>query len=68
MHSYFVLIVTFSMSNCYASIELLNGSSYKIWKQDLEFSLGIVDLDISLCETELVINSQSTPEEKEKLA
>lgn len=68
MNSCFVSIMTFSMNNCSASIEILNGSNFKKWKKGLEFSLGIADLDIGLRETKLVINDQSTPEEKEKLA
>ncbi|XP_058746814.1 UPF0481 protein At3g47200-like [Vicia villosa] len=60
--------MTFSMNNCSASIKILNGSNFKKWKKDLEFSLGIADLDMALHETKHVINDQSTPEEKEKLA
>ena len=68
MHSCFVSTVTFSINNCSAFIEILNGSNFKKWKQDLEFSLGIADLDMALRETKPVINAESTPEEKEKLA
>lgn len=57
MHSYFVSIVTFSMKNCSASIEILNGSNFKKWKKDLDFSLGFTDLDMTLSETILVINA-----------
>ncbi|KAI5424368.1 hypothetical protein KIW84_030524 [Lathyrus oleraceus] len=58
----------FSMTNYFASIEILNGSNFKKWMKDLEFLLGIIDLDMALCETKLVINAQRAPEEKEKLA
>lgn len=50
------------------NIEILNGSNYLNWKQDLEFSLEIFDLDLVLCESRLVINSKSTLEHKELLA
>ncbi|KAI5434917.1 hypothetical protein KIW84_021658 [Lathyrus oleraceus] len=56
------------MNNCFASIEIQNGSNFKKWKKDLEFSLGIADLDMALRKTKPVINDQSTPEEKEKIA
>lgn len=68
MHSCFVLTVNFSVNNCSASIEILAGSNYKKWKQDLEFSLGIADVDVALLETKPVVDAQSTPDEKEKLA
>lgn len=56
------------MNNFSASFEILNGSNFKKWKKDLEFSLGIDDLDMTLRETKPMINDQSTPEQKEKLA
>lgn len=59
--------MTFFMNICFASIEILNGSNFKKWKKDLEFSLGVADLDMAFCETEVMINAQSIPEEKEKL-
>ena len=67
MHSYFDLPVNFSMNNCYASIEILNGSNYHIWKQDLKFSLEFLDLDLALRESKPVINSESTPKQKKLL-
>lgn len=56
------------MNKFSASIEIMNGYNFKKWKKYLEFLLGIVDLDIALHETKLVINDQSTPKENEKLA
>ncbi|XP_061364652.1 uncharacterized protein LOC133308078 [Gastrolobium bilobum] len=56
------------MNNCVVSIEILTGSNYNKWKQDLEFSLGIVDLDLALREDKPVVNAESTPEEKQLLA
>ncbi|KAG5035305.1 hypothetical protein JHK87_010215 [Glycine soja] len=44
--------MNFSVNNCYASIEILNGLNYPKGKDDLEFSLGISDLDLALCERE----------------
>lgn len=60
--------MTFSMNNRFSSIEILNESNFKKWKKDLDFSLGIVDLDMSLRETKPVINDNSTLEKKEILA
>ncbi|GAV88523.1 UBN2 domain-containing protein, partial [Cephalotus follicularis] len=31
-----------------ASIEILTGSNYKKWKQDIEFAMGIVDIDLAM--------------------
>jgi hypothetical protein len=68
MHSCFVSTVNFSVNNCSASIEMLNGSNYKKWKQDVDFSLGIADLDIALREDKPVVNAESTAEQRERLA
>ena len=40
--------VTFGVNNNNATIEMLTGSNYKKWKEDIEFALGIVDLDLAL--------------------
>ncbi|XP_062102970.1 uncharacterized protein LOC133813959 [Humulus lupulus] len=37
------------MSNS-ASIQILTGSNYKTWKRDVDFSLGIMDLDLCMRE------------------
>jgi len=68
MNSCFDLAMNFSVNNCYASIEILNGLNYPKGKDDLEFSLGISDLDLALCESKLVINTGNTPKQKELLA
>jgi len=47
---------------------MLNGSNYKKWKQDVDFSLGIADLDITLREDKLVVNAENTAEQRERLA
>jgi len=60
--------VNFSVDNCSASIEMLNGSNYKKWKQDVDFSLRIADLDIALPEDKPVVNAESTAEQRERLA
>ncbi|XP_050915345.1 uncharacterized protein LOC127130365 [Lathyrus oleraceus] len=60
--------MTFFMNICSASIEIPNEYNFNKWKKYLKFSLGIGDLDIALRETKPMINDQSTPEEKEKLA
>lgn len=44
------------MNNCSTSIEILNESNFKKWKKGLEFSLGIIDLDMTLPEIKHVIN------------
>ena len=51
-----------------SSIEILTGSNYSKWKQDLDFSLRIADLDLALREEKPEINENSTPEQKELLA
>ena len=56
------------MNNYFTSIGILNGFNFKKWKQDLQFSLGIVDLDMELRQNIHVINAYNTHEEKEKLA
>lgn len=40
------------MNNNNATIEVLTGSNYKRWKQDIEFALGIADIDMALREDE----------------
>ena len=40
------------MNNNNATIEILSGSNYKRWRSDIEFDLGMMDLDMALCEDE----------------
>ena len=40
------------MNNNNATIEILSGSTYKRWRLDIEFVLGIMDLDMALHEDE----------------
>ena len=35
------------MNNCSTSIEIMARSNYNKWKQDLDFTLGVVDLDLA---------------------
>ncbi|XP_062102323.1 uncharacterized protein LOC133812566 [Humulus lupulus] len=42
--------VSFSVNNNNASIQILTRSNYKKWKRDVDFSLGIMDLDLCMCE------------------
>ncbi|XP_060965479.1 uncharacterized protein LOC133034412 [Cannabis sativa] len=42
--------VSFSVNNNNASIHILNASNYKTWKRDVEFTLGIMDMDLCLRE------------------
>ncbi|XP_061358310.1 uncharacterized protein LOC133302537 [Gastrolobium bilobum] len=44
--------VNFALNNNNATVEMLTGSNYKKWKQDIEFALGIVDLDFALRQNE----------------
>ncbi|XP_062085592.1 uncharacterized protein LOC133791691 [Humulus lupulus] len=46
----FYPIVSFSVNNNYSSIQILTGSNYKKWKRDVDFSLGIMDLDLCMRE------------------
>ena len=68
MHSGFDLIVNFSMNNCFDSNEILNGLNYPKWKDDLEYSLRISNIDLALHESKSLINAGSTLEQKELLA
>lgn len=43
--------VTFVVNNNFATIEMLTGTNFKMWKQDIEFAMGIVDLDLALRDT-----------------
>ena len=40
------------MNNNNATIEILSGSNYKRWRSDIEFDLGMMDLDMALREDE----------------
>ena len=40
------------MNNNNATIEILNGSNYKRWRLDIEYTLGMMDLDMALHEDE----------------
>ncbi|RVW65224.1 Retrovirus-related Pol polyprotein from transposon TNT 1-94 [Vitis vinifera] len=40
------------MNNNNATIEILSGSNYKRWRSDIEFVLGMMDLDMTLREDE----------------
>ena len=44
--------VSFAMNNNNATIEILSGSNYKRWRSDIEFVLGMMDLDMTLREDE----------------
>ncbi|XP_039169417.1 uncharacterized protein LOC120293753 [Eucalyptus grandis] len=46
-------------------VEILIGSNFKRWKQDIEFALGIVDMDLALREDEPVRpNDQNIVDQK----
>ena len=45
--------VSFVVNNNNATIEILSGLNYKRWRLDIEFVLGLMDLDMALCEDEL---------------
>ena len=44
--------VSFAVNNNNATIEILSGSNYKRWRSDIEFDLGMMDLDMALREDE----------------
>ncbi|XP_061360888.1 uncharacterized protein LOC133304841 [Gastrolobium bilobum] len=59
------IAISFVINNNHASIELLTGTNYMKWKQDVEFGMGIVDLDLALQEDEPPKpNERSTENEK----
>ncbi|GAV57656.1 UBN2 domain-containing protein [Cephalotus follicularis] len=41
-------IVTFSVNNNMITIEVLTGSNFKKWKEDIEFAIEMADVDLSL--------------------
>ncbi|GAV57757.1 hypothetical protein CFOL_v3_01293 [Cephalotus follicularis] len=40
--------ITFSVNNNTVTIEVLTGSNFKKWKEDIEFAMEMADVDISL--------------------
>ncbi|GAV82824.1 UBN2 domain-containing protein, partial [Cephalotus follicularis] len=44
----FYFTVTFSVNNNMITIEVLTGSNFKKWKEDIEFAMKIADVDLSL--------------------
>ena len=44
--------VSFAVNSSNTIIEVLTSSNYKKWKEDIEFALGIVDIDLALREKE----------------
>ncbi|XP_050129613.1 uncharacterized protein LOC126606288 [Malus sylvestris] len=51
----------------FSSIETLNGSNYKKWKQDIEILLGLMDYDLAIREEEpAALTVESTAEQKAK--
>ncbi|RVW21782.1 Retrovirus-related Pol polyprotein from transposon TNT 1-94 [Vitis vinifera] len=47
-----MISVSFAVNNNNATIEILSGSNYKRWRSDIEFVLGMMDLDMALREDE----------------
>ncbi|GAV85523.1 UBN2 domain-containing protein [Cephalotus follicularis] len=41
-------LVTFSVNNNMVSIEVLTGSNFNKWKEDIEFAIEMADVDLSL--------------------
>ena len=61
--------VSFGVNNNNVVVEILTGSNYKKWKQDMEFALGIADIDMALREIKPSdLNEQSTVEQKDHFA
>ncbi|GAV71050.1 hypothetical protein CFOL_v3_14544 [Cephalotus follicularis] len=40
--------VTFSVNNNMVTIEVLTGSNFKKWKEDIDFAMEMADVDLSL--------------------
>lgn len=56
---------TFAMN--LSSFEPLSGGNFKRWKQDIEIVLGLMDLDLALCEEELAaVTEDSTADQRLK--
>ena len=47
--------VSFGVNNNNATIEILSGLNYKRWRLDIEFVLGMMDLDMTLREDEPIL-------------
>ena len=63
------MTVSFAVNNNNTTIVLLNGSNFKKWKQDMEFALGIIDLDLALRKPEPVaVTDTSIASDKESYA
>ncbi|PIA29093.1 hypothetical protein AQUCO_06300049v1 [Aquilegia coerulea] len=53
-----------SILNSYAtSIMKLNGTNYSEWKEQVEFSLGVLELGMAILKEKPVLTDKSTPEE-----
>jgi len=44
------LTVTFALNNNNANVEILSSTNFKRWKDDIEYALGIVDINLALRE------------------
>ncbi|GAV64861.1 UBN2 domain-containing protein [Cephalotus follicularis] len=57
--------VTFSVNNNMVNIEVLTGSNFKKWKEDIKFSMEMTDVDFSLVTNKLEnLTVTSTDDEK----
>ena len=61
----FVVLVPVSLHSHASSIPMLNGTSFSDWKEQVQFHLGVLDLDIALgFEKPLALTDTSSVEEK----
>ncbi|KAM2897838.1 hypothetical protein COP2_007436 [Malus domestica] len=57
--------ITYAMN--LSSFKPLSGGNFKRWKQDIEIVLGLMDLDLALCEDELAaVNEDSIADQRLK--
>lgn len=67
MHSRFVTSMNFLVNIYSTSIKVLNGSNNKKWKQVVNFSLEITDLDMALWDDKYAINEEIIMVEQREL-
>ena len=64
---FMIYFTTISIHSQASSITMFNGLNFYEWSEQVNFRLGILDLDLSVLEEKLVITINSTEEEKSKL-
>ncbi|XP_026452035.1 uncharacterized protein LOC113352433 [Papaver somniferum] len=56
-----------SLHSYTSSIPFSNGTNFSEWKENVEFTLGVQDIDLALLIEKPIMNDKSTPEDKDLL-